>query len=174
MHIHFIMLHRFKFCCSIRHYSSSDTGAVWLFRCKTATEKPCPAFKYRGQMERSALAKFFRVLELPFAVSPNVSQDTFYSTFHVWHPLSGVRRLLDARGQRGSWMPSNFFQTSSLQNIFYSSPNISDDLLSNRSPTFLTIFFSLLGCPPSSAASCPDNNIFLFFSSHLHAFFNEN
>src|SRR6218665_2529310 len=25
------------------------------------------------------------------------------------------------RGQRGSWMPSNFFQTSSLQNIFYSS-----------------------------------------------------
>lgn len=54
---------------NLPHYSSSDMGAVWLFRCKsvTAPDQPCPVFKYRGQMERSALAKFFRVLELPFA-----------------------------------------------------------------------------------------------------------
>src|SRR6218665_1879045 len=48
---------------------------------------------------------------------------------------SGVQRLLDARGQRGSCMPSNFFQTSSLKNIFYSSRKISNDFFS-RSPKF--------------------------------------
>src|SRR6218665_3644221 len=47
---------------------------------------------------------------------------------------SGVQRLLDARGQRGSWMPSN---------IFYSSPKISYDLFSLL-PNFSHFFASVL------------------------------
>jgi len=35
------------------------------------------------------------------------------------HRCSGVQRLLDAWGQRGSWMPSIFFQTSSLKTTFF-------------------------------------------------------
>ena len=60
---------------------------------------------------------------------------------------SGMQRLLDARGQRGSWIPSKIFVFLS-QNFwrpFYS-----------RSPKFFTFFASvvkfhensLLGCPP--------------------------
>ena len=99
---------------------------------------------------------------------------------------SGVQRLLDAQGQRGSWMPSNFFKTSSLKNIFYSSRKISNDLFSrspkfsNSSPKLSDDFFLVIypNCSPfrisfqisrkfahwlpPSAASYPGNDIFLF------------
>src|SRR6218665_3082435 len=54
--------------------------------------------------------------------------------------VSGVQRLLDARGQRGSWMPSNIFYFLVVHQKFsYSSHKISDDLFSHL-PKFLSIF----------------------------------
>src|SRR6218665_1808913 len=60
-------------------------------------------------------------------------------------PSSGVQRLLDARGQRGSWMPSKIFCIPLSKFLFFS-----------RSPKLFTFFASvvkvhdnsLLGCPP--------------------------
>jgi len=46
--------------------------------------------------------------------------------------FSGVQRLLDARGQQGSWMPSIFFQISPLK------------VFSIRLAKFLTTFFLLV------------------------------
>src|SRR6218665_4182021 len=81
----------------------------------------------------------------------------------VWEGVlpftSGVQRLLDARGQRGSWMPSKIF--------------------SIRPDKFLTTFLSVVKFitirsldDPSRAASCPGNDIFLFifFAIYLHFF----
>src|SRR6218665_2337130 len=70
-----------------------------------------------------------------------------------------MQRLLDARGQQGSWMPSK---------IFYIRP-----------AKFLTTFFyQLLNFrtirsldAPSRAASCPGNDIFLFIFCHLPTIF---
>src|SRR6218665_1584949 len=72
---------------------------------------------------------------------------------------SGVQRLLDARSQRGSWMPSKIFSIhpAKFQTTFFYQ-------LSN----FRTIR-SL--DTPSRAASCPGNNIFLFIFCHLPTFF---
>src|SRR6218665_1642061 len=91
--------------------------------------------------------------------------------------VSGVQRLLDARGQRGSWMPSNIFYFLVVhQNFSNSSHKISDDLFSHL-PKFLSIFslfrirfqISRKFAPwmPPSAASYPGNDIFLFPFSHL-------
>src|SRR6218665_2441669 len=80
----------------------------------------------------------------------NTTREIIANLDNNWE-CSGVQRLLDARGQRGSSMPSNFCQTSSLQNNFYSSPNISDDLLFNRSPKIFN--------------SCPKISDNIFFRS---------
>ena len=88
---------------------------------------------------------------------------------HLMTPValcSGVQRLLDARCQRGSWMP--------IENIFHSSRKISDDLLLVIHQNF-SLFASvvtfhenwLFGCP-LSAASCPVTTFFsTFFSIYL-------
>src|SRR6218665_2876314 len=66
--------------------------------------------------------------------------------------------MLDARGQRGSWMPSNIFYFLVVrQNFSNSSHKISDDLFSHlrkffsNFPFFASVFKfqenSLLGCP---------------------------
>src|SRR6218665_2451079 len=75
--------------------------------------------------------------------------------------LSGVQRLLDARGQRGSWMPSKIFciPFAKFLTTFFS-----------RSPKFLTFFASvikfqensLLGCPPPVLHHAP---VMTFFTS---------
>src|SRR6218665_584215 len=57
---------------------------------------------------------------------------------------SGVQRLLDARGQQVSWMPSKIFSIL-------------------RPAKFLKTFLVISPWMPSSAASCPGNDIFLFF-----------
>src|SRR6218665_227879 len=72
---------------------------------------------------------------------------------------SGVQRLLDARGQRGSWMPSKIFciPLAKFLTTFFS-----------RSPKFFTFFASVvkfhenspLGCPPV-LHHAPGNDIFL-------------
>src|SRR6218665_3709089 len=70
-----------------------------------------------------------------------------------------MQRLLDARGQQGSWMPSK---------IFYIRP-----------AKFLTTFFYQLSNfrtirsldAPSRAASCPSNDIYLFIFCHLPTIF---
>src|SRR6218665_3531542 len=87
-------------------------------------------------------------------------------------PDSGVQRLLDARGQRGSWMPSKIFSIplAKFLTTFFS-----------RSPTFFTFSHQLsnftrirsLDAPPS-VASCPSNDIFNFFFGHLPTFYKEN
>src|SRR6218665_2342682 len=86
------------------------------------------------------------------------------------HSYSGVQRLLVARGQRASWMPSNFFK------------EVPSKILSIRLAKFLTTSFSHLPkfftlsrkfAPwmAPRAASCPGNDIFLFFFGHLPTFF---
>ena len=85
-----------------------------------------------------------------------------------WHIYSGVQRLLDARGRRGSWMPSKIF--------------------SIRPAKFLTTFFLVIctkfldylqhflhftkipSLDAPSAASCPCNDICLFIFCHLRTF----
>ena|SRR6218665_3910567 len=85
-------------------------------------------------------------------------------------PPSGVQRLLDARDQRGSWIPSKIFCIRLLKFlttfllVIYSKFLTFSHQLSN----FTIIRF--LAAPPS-AASCPGNDIFLFFLViYLHFF----
>src|SRR6218665_3654114 len=88
------------------------------------------------------------------------------------HIYSGVERLLDARGQRGSWMPSKIFciPFAKFLTTFF-----------NRSPKFFTLFASvvkfhensLLGCPPV-LHHAPVTTFFYFFFGHLPTFFKEN
>ena len=85
--------------------------------------------------------------------------DRFYTLFYVAHlgRSSDMQRLLDARGQRGSWKTSKIFSirpAKFLMTFFSGSPN------------------SLLECP-LSAASCPGNDIFSsFFVIYLHFYEN--
>ena len=77
----------------------------------------------------------------------------------IYIGLSGVQRLLDARGQRGSWMPSKIFSIHPAKfqmTIFYQLSNFS---------TIRSLD------APSRAASCPGNDIFLFIFFHLPTFF---
>src|SRR6218665_2411291 len=83
-------------------------------------------------------------------------------------PNSGVQRLLDTRGQRGSWMPSKIFRIPLAKFL---------TTLFSRSPKFFTFSHQLsnftrirsLDAPPS-AASCPGNIFSLLFWSFTYIF----
>src|SRR6218665_3357547 len=61
-------------------------------------------------------------------------------------------------------------------NIFYSSPKISDDLFLVIYPNFslMRISFQISLDAPPSAASCPGNDIFLFFFQSFTTFLYQN
>src|SRR6218665_2712592 len=88
---------------------------------------------------------------------------------------SGVQRLLDTRGQRGSWMPSKIVSirlAKFLTIFFYLYSHLSKFVTFSYQLSNFTKIRSLDA--PSSAASCPSNEIFLFFSCPLPTFFYKN